>query len=76
VSFSTRFEETGYGDNQLRLKCDSEQNTFRNLTFASSITLWKYMDVAQHNAEIQKSILPDFSLEVELGHASTQPTIC
>jgi hypothetical protein len=44
---------------ELQFKCDSEQNTFRNLTHASEVNLWKYAQFVQHSAENRKGELSD-----------------
>jgi hypothetical protein len=51
--------------NQLQFKLDLEQNTFRNLTLASTVNQWKYV-------EDQRSILlSHFRPKVEREHSNT-----
>jgi hypothetical protein len=60
--------------NQLQFKCDSEQNTFRNLTLASKVNLWKCVEIVQHSMKSQESALCPLrpKVEIRVEHSSTQ----
>jgi hypothetical protein len=38
-------------ENQRHFKSDFEKDTFLNLTLASKMNLWKYVELLQHNME-------------------------
>jgi hypothetical protein len=60
--------------NQLQFKCDSEQNTFSNLTLASEANLCTCVEIVQHSAENRKSALSHFRRKLEIEHSSAQGT--
>jgi hypothetical protein len=53
-----------------------ERNTFWNLTLTSKVNLLKYAEIAQHNAENQRSASSHFPPKVETEHSIAQTTNC
>jgi hypothetical protein len=58
--------------NQLQFKCDSEKNKFWKFTVANKVNLWKYVEIMQHNTEIQKSAISYFCPKMETEHMNTK----
>jgi hypothetical protein len=59
----------------LQFKCDSEPNIFGNIKLATKVSLWKYVDIMQHNTENEKSASSHFHTKVGIENSNIRATI-